>query len=60
VVSENQIRIFADAAVVTGLPENSYLKADGDRLVKRARHIRVYVRRAAGWKNVSHQATLCG
>ncbi len=58
VLLDNQIRVFGDAAVVTGLFENTFVAADGSRTTKRARHTRVYVRRANGWKNVSHQATV--
>lgn len=54
---ENAIRVFGDTAVVTGLFENTFLSGDGRRTGKRGRHTRVYVRRGADWRNVSHQAT---
>ena len=56
-VRENVIRLYGDAAVVTGVFENAYRAASGQCTVKTARHIRVYVRRAGRWMNVSHQAT---
>jgi hypothetical protein len=57
VIAENNIRIYGNVAVVTGAFESVYRPRDGDCIVKRARHIRVYVRRDAAWRNVSHQAT---
>jgi hypothetical protein len=56
-ISENNIRIYANSAVVMGVFENTYRPRHGDCIMKRARHIRVYVRRDDGWRNVSHQAT---
>ena len=56
-VTENVIRLYGDTAVVTGVFDNAYRTADGHCTAKTARHIRVYVRRAGGWTNVSHQAT---
>lgn len=56
-LQDNLVRIFGDAAVVIGTFQNTFLTADGVRIHKRARHTRVYIRREAGWKNVSHHAT---
>lgn len=55
---DNTVRVFSDAAVVTGAFENSFVNENGERTDRRARHIRVYVRRPEGWRNVSHQATV--
>jgi hypothetical protein len=60
VIAQNNIRIYGKVAVVTGVFENTYRPRDGGCIVKRARHIRVYVRRDAAWRNVSHQATSLG
>lgn len=56
-VDDNRVRIYGDVAVVTGSYRNAILTPTGPGPTKNARHIRVYVRRADTWKNVSHQAT---
>lgn len=56
-IDENRVRLFGDVAVVTGSYHNTARTPDGVSAVKYARHIRVYVRKAGAWKNVSHQAT---
>lgn len=56
-VSDNLIRLYGDAAVVTGEFRNALRLADGGLAAKHARHVRLYVRRAEGWMNVLHQAT---
>lgn len=56
-LSDNRIQLYGDSAVVTGQFTNVLVSLDGNRTTKTARHMRVYVRRAAGWANVCHQAT---
>lgn len=56
-ILENDIRVFGDTAVVAGAYRN-IARVGGQPLpLKHARHLRVYVRRAGGWKLVAHQAT---
>ena len=56
-ILEQEIRIYGDIAVTTGLYQNQ--KADGEQLfaLKTARFTRVYRHEDTGWKLVSHQAT---
>jgi len=56
-VDENVVRLFGDVAVVTGSYRNVTRTAAGEQPEKRARHIRVWVRRSGAWRNVAHQAT---
>lgn len=56
-ILENHIRAFGDTAVVAGAYRN-IARTGGNALpLKHARHLRVYMRRAGGWKLVAHQAT---
>ncbi|MFV3126880.1 nuclear transport factor 2 family protein [Niveispirillum sp. KHB5.9] len=56
---ETVIRLFGDAAIVTGVFENSFIGGTAPALVKRGRHTRVYIRRDGVWRNISHHATAC-
>ena len=56
-IERNDVRIIGDVAVVTGRYVNQVRTAAGLQPAKRARHLRVYVRREGGWQVVAHQAT---
>ena len=56
-IEENHIRIFGEAAVVTGTYRNIVRVRGNPNPVKHARHLRVYVNRSGSWKLVAHQAT---
>ena len=57
VITENNVRLFGNAAVVTGRYYNTVQPAEGPPVTKHARHIRVWVAKDGGWSNVAHQAT---
>jgi ketosteroid isomerase-like protein len=57
VIDENDVRIYGDTAVVAGRYHNDIRTPQGLQPTKYARHLRVYVRSGAGWRNVAHQAT---
>ena len=57
IIDENVIRVFGDVAVLTGRYRNIVRTAAGEQPEKRARHLRVWVRRDGAWRNVAHQAT---
>lgn len=57
VIEENEVTIYCNVAVVVGRYHNA---VRGSSSIKRARHLRVYVHRDGGWKNVAHQATEIG
>ena len=57
ILLETCIRVFEDAALVTGMFENAFRAADGHLSTRVARHTRVWARRDGVWRNVSHQAT---
>lgn len=57
VLLEIRIRVFEDAALVTGAFENAFRRHDGGLSARIARHSRVWARRDGVWRNVSHQAT---
>jgi hypothetical protein len=56
-IDENHVRLFGEVAVVTGRYRNVVRTAAGEQPEKRARHVRVWVRREGAWRNVAHQAT---
>jgi hypothetical protein len=56
-IDENHVRIYGDVAVVSGRYRNVVRTAAGEQPEKRARHLRVWVRRDGAWRNVAHQAT---
>jgi uncharacterized protein (TIGR02246 family) len=56
-IEENRVRLYGDTAVVIGRYSNR-IRTGGTTLpTKRARHLRVYVKRAGSWQLVAHQAT---
>jgi ketosteroid isomerase-like protein len=56
-IDENSLRLYGDTAVVIGRYSNR-IRTGGTTLpTKRARHPRVYVKRAFSWQLVAHQAT---
>jgi hypothetical protein len=57
VITENNVRLFGKAAVVTGRYYNTVQVGDGPPVTKHARHIRVWVCNDGDWTNVAHQAT---
>jgi hypothetical protein len=57
VITENNVRLFGKAAVVTGRYHNTVQVGDGAPVTKHARHIRVWVCNDGYWTNVAHQAT---
>jgi ketosteroid isomerase-like protein len=54
---ENQVRLYGDAAVVIGRYSNRIRRSGTALPTKRARHLRVYVKREGSWQLVAHQAT---
>lgn len=57
VIDQNSATIYCNVAVVAGSYHNSYRTSGGTSVVKRARHLRVYVHTNGKWTNVAHQAT---
>lgn len=57
VIDENKATIYCNVAVVVGRYHNAYRTSGGSSVVKRARHLRIYVHRDGRWVNVAHQAT---
>jgi ketosteroid isomerase-like protein len=56
-IEENRVRLYGDTAVVMGRYSNR-IRTGGTTLpLKRARHLRVYVKRVGSWQLVAHQAT---
>jgi ketosteroid isomerase-like protein len=56
-IEENSVRPYGDTAVVIGRYSNR-IRTGGTTLpTKRARHLRVYVKRVDSWQLVAHQAT---
>jgi hypothetical protein len=56
-IEENSIRTYGGTAIVIGRYSNR-IRTGGKTLpTKRARHLRVYVKRAGYWQLVAHQAT---
>lgn len=55
-LTETNITVSGDVAWVVGAFENEAATPQG-AVVKRARHLRVWVRRNGAWRNVCHQAT---
>lgn len=60
VIDENKAKIYCNVAVVVGRYHNAYKTSSGSSVVKRARHLRVYVYEKGQWRNVAHQATEIG
>ncbi|YBV94362.1 nuclear transport factor 2 family protein (plasmid) [Phyllobacteriaceae bacterium JZ32] len=60
VIDENRATIYCNVAIVVGRYHNAYRTSSGSSVVKRARHLRVYVHENGRWKNVAHQATEIG
>jgi uncharacterized protein (TIGR02246 family) len=56
-IEENSVRIYGDTAVVIGRYSNRICTGGKTLPTKRARHLRVYVKRAGSWQLVAHQAT---
>jgi hypothetical protein len=56
-VSDNRVSVFGSTVVVTGMFENRWQAAGGGETIKRARHVRIYVRIKGAWQNIHHQAT---
>lgn len=56
-IEENSIRIYEETAVVIGRYSNRIRTGGNTLQTKRARHLRVYVKRAGRWQLVAHQAT---
>lgn len=56
-ITENNIRIYGNTAVVTGEYNNVIIANGKENPRKFALHTRVYVRQENTWKMVSHQAT---
>jgi ketosteroid isomerase-like protein len=56
-VTDNTVVVEGDVAIVTGRFYNEQLQANGTIIAKSGRHVRVYVRRNAGWRNIVHQGT---
>ena len=56
-ITENHIRIFGEAAIVTGTYRNIVRVRGTPNPVKHAHHLRVYVNCGGSWKLVAHQAT---
>ncbi len=57
VIEENSVRIYGNTAVVAGRYHNRVRYRGELRPLKRARHLRVYVKGERGWLLVAHQAT---
>ena len=57
VIEENSVRIYGNTAVVAGRYHNRIRIRGELRPLKRARHLRVYVKGTSGWLLVAHQAT---
>ncbi|RWP69251.1 nuclear transport factor 2 family protein [Mesorhizobium sp.] len=60
VIDENKATIYCNVAVVVGRYHNAHRTSGGSSVVKRARHLRVYVHENGQWRNVAHQATEIG
>ncbi|RWQ34499.1 MAG: nuclear transport factor 2 family protein [Mesorhizobium sp.] len=58
VIDENKATIYCN--VVVGRYHNAHRTSGGSSVVKRARHLRVYVHENGQWRNVAHQATEIG
>ncbi|WP_375786974.1 nuclear transport factor 2 family protein [Bradyrhizobium sp. Pha-3] len=56
-VTDNTIVLEGDVAIVTGRFYNEQVQTNGTIISKSGRHVRVYVRRIAGWRNIVHQGT---
>ena len=56
-LEENRVRLYGETAVVIGRYSNR-IRTGGKTLpMKRARHLRVYMKRAGRWQVCAHQAT---
>ena len=56
-IEENSVRLYGDTAVVIGRYSNRIRTGGTTSPTNRARHLRVYVKRAGSWQLVAHQAT---
>src|SRR5919109_36780 len=56
-IEENRVRIHGDTAVAIGRYSNRTRTGGQTLPTKRARHLRVYVKRAGSWQLIAHQAT---